>query len=155
MVDDVTERRAGGLQRFGLARDRLNIGLCRTVGLSQSDFHALEHLEASGRLTPTQLAERLGLTSGAVTTLIDRLEQAGWVVRAPNPRDRRSLVVEFSRSAKARGRSIVGAYERDVEEAIRGLSKRDLAIVNRVLETVAEIADAHADELWQALRDRS
>ena len=66
---------AGSLQRFGLQRDRMRAALARQAGISPTDLDALEHLEADGPLTQRDLGERLSLTSGAVTMLVDRLER--------------------------------------------------------------------------------
>ncbi|GLW30366.1 MarR family winged helix-turn-helix transcriptional regulator [Actinoplanes regularis] len=59
-----------------------------------TDWAALSALNLAGRLTSGELAERTGLTSGATTRLIDRLERAGHVRRVPDPADRRRVVVE-------------------------------------------------------------
>jgi len=58
----------------------------------------MDHLHEAGELTPGQLAERLCLTSGAVTALLDRLERLGWAKREPHPHDRRSVIVRRVRS---------------------------------------------------------
>ena len=84
---------AASLQRFGLQRDRMRAALARRAGISGTDLDALEHLEADGPLTQRDLGERLSLTSGAVTMLVDRLEQAGWVHRRPHPGDRRYVLI--------------------------------------------------------------
>ena len=64
------------------------------LGLSESDVDALELLLDSGAATAGKLAELMGLTTGAVTRVIDRLEQAGYVRRTTDPADRRRVVVE-------------------------------------------------------------
>ena len=90
---------AGNLQRFGLARDRMRAALGRVAGVSETDLDVLEHLEAEGSLTQRELGERLSITSGAVTMLVDRLEAAGWVRRGPHPSDRRYVLVELTEKA--------------------------------------------------------
>ncbi|WP_354643760.1 MarR family winged helix-turn-helix transcriptional regulator [Kitasatospora camelliae] len=62
--------------------------------LGATDLYALNILELAGAMTPGELATRTGLTTGPTTRLIDRLEQAGYVRRAPVPGDRRKVVVE-------------------------------------------------------------
>src|SRR4051812_12265902 len=63
-------------------------------GLSESDVETLEQLIDVGATTAGKLSEITGLTSGAVTRVIDRLEQAGYVRRVPDPADRRRVIVE-------------------------------------------------------------
>src|SRR5271165_243547 len=93
---------AGRLQRFGLQRDRMRAALARHAGISATDLDALEHLEADGPLTQRDLGDRLSLTSGAVTMLVDRLERAGWVERTPHHSDRLIVLVELSPQALER-----------------------------------------------------
>ena len=63
------------------------------VGLGGSDSQFMTLLQTYGPLTPRQLAEHTGLTSGTITGVIDRLEAHGFVTREPDPRDRRKVVV--------------------------------------------------------------
>ena len=67
--------------------------------LSQGEWWVLAHLTWNGppyRSSPTKLAEKHGLSSGAMTNRLDRLEQAGLVRRQPDPNDRRALYVELT-----------------------------------------------------------
>ncbi|WP_459549194.1 MarR family winged helix-turn-helix transcriptional regulator [Nocardia sp. X0981] len=66
----------------------------KAVGLGATDLYALNILDLSGAMTPGELGTRTGLTTGPTTRLIDRLERAGYVRRAPDPGDRRKVVVE-------------------------------------------------------------
>ena len=88
------------LRRFGLARDRLWAVLARTSGIGANDLTALEQLDVNGLMTPRQLADRVGLTSGAVTQLVDRLQRAGWVDRFPHPADGRQRLLGLSTDAR-------------------------------------------------------
>lgn len=63
-------------------------------GLSESDIQTIEALMEMGASTAGHLSELTGLTSGAVTRVIDRLERAGYVRRVPDPADRRRVIVE-------------------------------------------------------------
>jgi DNA-binding MarR family transcriptional regulator len=138
------------LHAFGLARDRLQIGLARSAGLSTLDLHALEHLEHAGPLTPRQLERRLGLTSGAVTALVDRLERVGWVARSPHPTDRRSVLVGLSEAARAAGHERLGAYHRHVRRAAQRLAPAERAVVARFLDDVTRAAQQAGDGFWSA-----
>src|SRR3954470_18692359 len=63
-------------------------------GLSESDIEALELLIDAGAATAGRLSDLMGLSTGAVTRVIDRLEQSGYVRRVPDPADRRRVIVE-------------------------------------------------------------
>jgi DNA-binding MarR family transcriptional regulator len=66
----------------------------KACDLGATDLYALNVLELSGPMTPGELGARTGLTTGPTTRLIDRLEAAGYVRRAPDPGDRRKVIVE-------------------------------------------------------------
>jgi hypothetical protein len=145
----VTEPR-DALHRFGLERDRLRSALARAAGLAENDVDALEHLEAAGPLTPGALADRLLLTSGGATVLIDRLEAAGWVRRTPNPDDRRSLLVELDRDRLADAPPALVAYHVAVTLAAHDLPPDESAAVTRFLTIAADAAAAAVDALRKA-----
>jgi len=129
---------AGRLQRFGLQRDRMRAALARKAGITPTDLDALEHLEADGPLTQRDLGQRLSLTSGAVTMLVDRLEHAGWVHRRPHPGDRRYVLIELSPLAAASAPEGLAAYH----SRIRALAA-DVPAGHR--EAVAAFLAAAAD----------
>src|SRR5689334_19344681 len=74
--------------------DRLDQRAADRFGVNRTDLRALELLGAAGKLAPTALAAAIGFTTGGVTTVLDRLERAGYVRRRPDPDDRRKVVVE-------------------------------------------------------------
>jgi DNA-binding MarR family transcriptional regulator len=63
------------------------------VGLSNSDMECLDFLILEGRVTAGRLAEITGLTTGAITGVVDRLEQAGLVRRERDDNDRRKVFI--------------------------------------------------------------
>ena len=67
--------------------------VARRLGVTAADQRVLGVLGRMGVATPSQLAESTGLTTGAITGIVDRLERAGFARRAPNPADRRSVLV--------------------------------------------------------------
>ncbi|EHB68541.1 MULTISPECIES: MarR family winged helix-turn-helix transcriptional regulator [Paenibacillus] len=65
------------------------------MGLNATDHKCLDFINQAGPVTAGQLAQLTGLTTGAVTSVIDRLEQAGYVIRDKDPNDRRRVVVKL------------------------------------------------------------
>jgi len=111
-----------------------NQRMADTLKINPTDLQFINLLDIDGPLTPGRLAELTRLTTGGVTVVLDRLEKAGVIRRAPNPDDRRSSLVsvepKFLRSAK-------GAYETMTNETnalLAQFSERELAIVVRFLE---------------------
>ena len=71
---------------------RLNIAIAHQVGMPLTDVQCMGLLAAKPA-APGWLAERLGLTTGAVTKVLDRLERAGYVTRSADPGDRRRVLI--------------------------------------------------------------
>jgi DNA-binding MarR family transcriptional regulator len=81
--------------RHFIARAILNNQkVAEQVGLHVTDLQCINILDLLGPLKPGQLAELMGLSTGGVTVVLDRLEKARYVRRQPNPRDRRSVLVQ-------------------------------------------------------------
>jgi DNA-binding MarR family transcriptional regulator len=114
---------AVALSRAAEADRRLRTAAAEHVGLNLGDFEAVLYLAEHGPVPAGKIAEAMGITSGAVTGLVDRLERAGWVERARHEHDRRQVVVQLS------------AARRDVLEADGALRERLLG------ETLAELDD--------------
>ena len=89
----------GRLARLVGHLDRAISELQKEHGFSRGDFDVLATLRRSGKpyeLTPTELYKSVLLTSGAMTSRIDRLEKEGWVLRLANANDRRSNRVKLT-----------------------------------------------------------
>src|SRR5918997_1461338 len=84
------------LRRYGLENDRFDACVARAHDMSLAELKAIDHIQAEGELTPRELGERLSLSSGAVTAVIDPPERGGWGGRRPPPRGPRPLVVRMS-----------------------------------------------------------
>src|SRR3954471_13493620 len=72
--------------------------VARRMGMTAAERKCAGILADMGVATPRQLASATGLTTGAITGIVDRLERAGFAVREPNPADRRSILVHARRS---------------------------------------------------------
>lgn len=92
-------------------------------------------------LTPNEINAHLHLTSGSVTTLLDRLEERGLLARQPHPTDRRKVLVQITDD----GRALVDRYLPEtvaIQTAIfRSLTDAQIGELNRLVETVLRSAN--------------
>ena len=138
---------AASLQRFGLERDRMRAALARHAGISETDLDALEHLEADGPLTQRDLGDRLCLTSGAVTMLVDRLEHAGWVRRRPHPDDRRYTLIDLTPKAAKDTPEGLTNYHAAIRTLAAAVPGEQREVIHSFLRAAAESASLAADGL--------
>lgn len=68
--------------------------LASKLGLHQTDLECLFIITLGQNVTPGQLAVETGLTTGAITGVVDRIQRAGYIKRRPDPRDRRRVFLE-------------------------------------------------------------
>lgn len=103
------------------------------LGLNATDHKCLDFLNRTGPVTAGQLAELTGLTTGAVTNVIDRLEQAGYVVRDKDPKDRRRVVVKPAEGSSSR---ISPQFESIMQSTLQILSRYDEEQTRLILEFI-------------------
>jgi DNA-binding MarR family transcriptional regulator len=120
-------------------------------GLSESDIEALEVLIDTGAATAGRLSDLTGLTTGAITRVIDRLEQAGYVRRVPDPTDRRRVIVELVPERMSAVEATMARVTDKSASEIGHYSEAELAVINDFLGRMAAITHAEAT----ALRDTS
>ncbi|AQZ62213.1 hypothetical protein BKM31_12705 [[Actinomadura] parvosata subsp. kistnae] len=81
------------MPRFVSASVRFQVAVAHQLGMPVTDVHALGALLETGPVGAGRLAELMGMTTSAITRLVDRLERGGYVRREPAPSDRRRVVL--------------------------------------------------------------
>lgn len=105
-------------------------------GVNHGEWKVLLALRRSGppyRRSPGWLAEREGLSSGAMTNRLDRLEQAGLIQRLPDPDDRRALHVELTKEGHKVWEASTGAQAAKEAEIISALNERQQEQLTKLL----------------------
>jgi DNA-binding MarR family transcriptional regulator len=80
--------------------DAFDEKVAERLGINQTDLRCLDILNQRGSVTAGQLAQAMHLTSGAITTVVDRLEAAGYARRVRDTEDRRRVLVELTPRAE-------------------------------------------------------
>ena len=123
MDQDINASREKSEQEFGLrfkeavrasqtATDLFDETLTQFLGINRTDGRCLDLIDRRGRVSAGQLANDSGLTTGAVTAVIDRLEAAGYVRRIRDTLDRRKIWVELTEDTRNITARIFGHYEK-------------------------------------------
>ncbi|MGK5551941.1 MarR family winged helix-turn-helix transcriptional regulator [Actinomadura kijaniata] len=155
----MTQRPSG--ERHEIFRDYLDaVGLhalagAEAAGLQASEWYAMSQISLAGGLTPGELSARTGLTTGATTRLIDRLERAGRVRRVADPGDRRRVVVEPAPDAPDVDiDAIVGPARRRVGEVLERYTPEQREVLFDYFRRAAPAFREATEEIRAALRDR-
>ncbi len=107
--------------RLARAIDEDAAATLREFNLSDVEFQLLAAIRTAPdcRAAPRTLLQPLMVTSGGLTNRIDRLEAAGWTVRAPNPADRRGVFLELTPSGRDLVDRVTAAYLENQRELLR------------------------------------
>jgi DNA-binding MarR family transcriptional regulator len=117
----------------------------KRMGLEASELAALEHLQAAGHINQKRLGERLSMSPGAITAMIDRLERRGYVERAPNPEDRRSALVNITEAGLEESLRHLWPYIEDMKGVEEGFSEEERAVVARFLRAATQATQRAAE----------
>jgi MarR family 2-MHQ and catechol resistance regulon transcriptional repressor len=115
----------------------------KRADLCDSDFRVLEALLHKGPLPVNVIGQKVDLTTGSITTAVDRLEAKRLVARKNQADDRRIRMVALT----ARGRRLIekafAQHQIDMEEAVRGLSRAQRAELIDLLKRLGKAGDDH------------
>src|SRR5213083_387778 len=109
-----------------------------------SDFAVMEMLLHKGPQPVNEIGRRVELTSGAITTAVDRLESRGLVTREAHPSDRRARIVRLTAAGEEQAAWIFAEHKAAMDLAASGLSKNERATLIELLKKLGSSAWAHA-----------
>jgi DNA-binding MarR family transcriptional regulator len=127
--------------------------IAERAGINATDFECLDVLDWTGPISAGELARRAGITSGAATGVIDRLERGGWVRRTADPADRRRVIVELvppdtdgpnaERYAEMAG--LFSSLQRDIEAIVVELTDDQLEAIVEYLRAANAAVERSID----------
>lgn len=167
-LDLATEGIVERIQKLNRYLDRALNETLAEFSLNRGEWHLLGTLRRSGppyRRSPGQLVEEMGLSSGAMTNRLDRLESAGLIRRLPDPSDRRALQVELtdagwqswqdSVGAQARKEAMVAAaLDPDEKEQLNTLLRRLMLAFGQMSGPIPHHKDAVDESSAEAVERR-
>ncbi|EWH03002.1 MarR family winged helix-turn-helix transcriptional regulator [Halomonas sp. BC04] len=123
-----------------LTQERLQ-AFFKEYGLQAGEFDVLATLRRSGppyRLGPTQLFETLMISSGGMTSRLDRLEKAGLIARSPNPEDRRGTLVSLTEKGMALMAEMIPRHVANEASMLTALSREEQQALSELLSKLLE-----------------
>jgi DNA-binding MarR family transcriptional regulator len=132
---------------YGIGGILFRNALARQFGLNLTESLCLTILGLRGQATPGQLARSTGLTTGAITSLLDRLEAKGILHRRPNPEDRRGVIVEPDPGYARASQGLVAGVGKANQKWVARYSEAELALVRDFLKGMADILEAESAKL--------
>lgn len=132
-------------REFAAAMVNFHTATGKLLGLSASERKCMDTLSRLGPVTAGAVAEHTGLTTGAVTGLVDRLEKAGYARRVRDPHDRRKVLVELVPSQQAD--MLLGAaftpFAQDMAELVTRYTPEELKAIGDWIQRTTDILVSH------------
>ncbi len=133
------------LRALSTVQDRLDQHAAQRFGLNRTDLRALDLIGQAGTTSPTALAAALGMSTGATSTVLDRLEAAGYARREPDPDHRRRTLVCMSARAQQLSAEIFAPVIRATAEHAAGHPDGELRAIAAFLADHRRALEAYLD----------
>ena len=144
---DLKKRALMAVRDYGVNLTQFRNAMSEWAGLNVTDMECLRLLFQKGITTPSELARHTGLTSGATTAMLDRLEKAGLIERRPNPDDRRGTLIAPAQSSAEKAASWFESARNAQDELISSYSESELEIISDVFERFTKLWDQEREKL--------
>jgi len=125
------------------AQDAFDDAASRVLGINRTDQRCMDIIDLNGSIAAGQLASEAGLSTGAVTTVLDRMERAGLVRRVRDTQDRRRVLVELTDDARRRAWEIWGPIATEADGYYAGYSEEQLSFLLDFLQRAQEFLARH------------
>ncbi|MEU7893390.1 MarR family transcriptional regulator [Nonomuraea sp. NPDC049152] len=140
------------MQVLQAAVDAYDEAAAAVLGVNRTDLRCLELLSKHGELTPSRLGPALGLATGSVTAMLDRLQRLGYLTRSPDPTDRRKALIRLTDTAREKtwelygpfvteGPALMREYSTAELELLAGFLRRSRLLYQRQLQRACHIGD--------------
>lgn len=137
--------------RMSTATVLFHAAIADRLGIGVTDVKCYSILRQTGPITAGELGERVGLTTGAITGVIDRLEHAGLVQRARDPRDRRRVVLELLSNPEHEQalNHLYAPLGRAIMELVSSYSAAERATIGDFMTKATAVLEAETTQLRQ------
>jgi DNA-binding MarR family transcriptional regulator len=146
--DELIEGLIREFRTSGNQDDAFDALAAERLGVSEGDLRCLNIVENAGGISAGELAVQAGLTAGAVTGVIDRLERVGYARRVPDPGDRRRVTVEVTAAFYKAAERIWGPVAAEWHSLLsRRFTIEELERIAAFLRATNELGRRHMDRL--------
>jgi DNA-binding MarR family transcriptional regulator len=139
----------GRFRTIGVTNDLFDAAASRRLGVNRTDLRVMDFLQRNGPVPISRLADMNQLSRPAMTTVIDRLERAGYARRSRDPDDRRSVLVELTPLAQERAWEIYGPFVDLSTDQFSRYSAAELELFDRFLEHANAITERRLEEIGE------
>jgi DNA-binding MarR family transcriptional regulator len=145
--EDVLSEVAEELRLSGVTNDIADQVVADFLGLNRTDTRCLDIIERLDGVSAGRLASEAGLSTGAVTTVLDRLERAGYARRVQDPGDRRRVLVELTPAARRELQQLYAPLTDATMRQLEGYTTDEVSLVRDFMRDNRRLNEAHAERV--------
>jgi len=145
--EDVLSEVAEELRLSGVTNDIADQVVADFLGLNRTDTRCLDIIERLDGVSAGRLASEAGLSTGAVTTVLDRLERAGYARRVQDPGDRRRVLVELTPAARRELEELYAPLTDATMRQLEGYTTDEVSLVRDFMRDNRRLNEAHAERV--------
>ena len=142
------------VRAYQTAVDNFDQAMADHIGINRTDARCVDLIDQAGGMTAGELAKAAGLTTGAVTAVVDRLEKAGIARRVPDPSDRRRVRIEATPRLWEVSEPLLGPLLAESRPIIDDLTDSEITRFTEFMNRVIELQARHTERV-RALPKRS
>ena len=143
------------VRRSQSATARFDQAVADALGLNRTDMRCIDVLHRVGPITAGRLAEETGLSAGAMTTALDRLERSGYARRVRDAGDRRRVLVELTTETVGRAEAFYSEHAAQAERLYGRFSLEQIEFLLQFVREGREFNELQAARLEQQTRSRA
>ena len=145
--EDVLSEVAEELRLSAVTNDIADQVVADYLGLNRTDMRCLDIIERLDGVSAGRLASEAGLSTGAVTTVLDRLERAGYARRVQDPGDRRRVLVELTPAARRELQQLYAPLTNATMRQLEGYTTDEVSLVRDFMRDNRRLNEAHAERV--------
>lgn len=136
-----------GARQYGISTTLFRNAVGDKLGVNDTDMQCLALLFFKGMSTPTELSKYTGISSGATTAMLDRLEKAKLIKRKPNLNDRRGVLIEVKKSSVKTVGPMFAGTRKAQDKMVASYSKKELQVISDFFKRFTDIWDSGREKL--------
>ena len=140
---------AGGqaFRAYQTSNDNFDQAIADHLGMNRTDMRCVDLIDQAGGMTAGELAKAAGLTTGAVTAVIDRLEKAGMATRVPDASDRRRVRIEVTPKLWELTGPLMVPFLEESQAILDDYSTEELERFTEFIQRVIDVQGRHTERI--------
>lgn len=148
---DLVDKVIHGARQYGISNVLFRNKIGEQLGVNVTDMECLGLLFHKGVATPSELAKQTGLSSGATTAMLDRLQKSGLIERRPNPDDRRGTLIVLLKSGTEKVGPLFASAREAQQELVSSYTEAELKVLANFFERSTVMWDDERGKLLKSV----